>query len=77
MSEILVAARNDPDGEESPLAQLIGKLSGYAAVAQEKTMDAVNSWRAEIAELKGFHKWQLGFLWVVIALLLVVLLWER
>ncbi|TIQ41814.1 MAG: hypothetical protein E5X49_16810 [Mesorhizobium sp.] len=73
LSEILVAAQNDPDGEESTLAQVIGKLSGYATVAQEKTMDAVNSWKAEFAELKGFHKWQLGLLWVVIALLLAVL----
>ena len=73
LSEILVAAQNDPDREGSPLVQVIGNLSGYVTVAQEKTMDAVNSGKTEFAEMKGLHKRQLGLLWVVIALLPVLL----
>ena len=72
LSDFLITARGVADGEESKLAQALGKLSGHAAVAQEKTLEAVNSVKSELAQLKRSHNRQRVLFWIVIGLLVVL-----
>lgn len=74
LTDLLATARGEPDEEESKLAQALGKLSGHATVAQEKTLESVNSLKAELAELREAINRQRLLNWIVIGLLLVVLL---
>lgn len=73
LSDLLATARGEPDEEESKLAQALGKLSGHATVAQEKTLESVNSTKAALAELRHAHDRQRIFTWIVIGLLVTLL----
>jgi hypothetical protein len=73
LADLLAAAHDEPEGEESKLAKAFGKLSVHATVAQEKTLEAVNSVKAELTELRRSHNRQRGLFWAVIGLLIVLL----
>lgn len=73
LTDLLATARGEPDEEESKLAQALGKLSGHATVAQEKTLESVNSLKAELAELREAISRKRLLYWIVIGLLLVLL----
>ncbi len=73
LAALLAAARDEFGGEESKLAQAIDNLSGHATAAQEKTLEAVNTMKNEIVELRQAHNRQRFFMWVVIALLFTLL----
>jgi hypothetical protein len=77
LSDLLATARGEPDGEDSKLAQAPGKLSGHATVAQEKTLEAATSMKAELAELRQAHNRQRLFSWIVIGLLVALLFFGR
>jgi len=69
----LSTAQDEPDGRGSKLAQALGKISGHATAAQEKTFDAVNSMKAELAKLRHALNRQRLFSWIVIGLLVLLL----
>jgi hypothetical protein len=69
LADLFVTARDEPGGKESKLAQALGKLSVHATVAQEKTLEAVNSLKADLADLSRSHHRQRVFAWIVIGLL--------
>jgi hypothetical protein len=69
LADFFAAVRNESEEEGSKLAQALGKLSMHATVAQERTLEAVNSVKAELAELRRSHNRQRVFAWVVIGLL--------
>jgi hypothetical protein len=73
LADLFAAARDEPEGEESKLAQALGKLSVHATVAQERTLDALNSVKAELADLSRSLNRQRAFFWAVIGLLIVML----
>jgi len=73
MVELLSKAQDEPEGEESEFTRAFGKLSEHATVAQEETLEAVISMKAELAELRRAHNRQRLFSWIVIGLLVVLL----
>ena len=73
LSELLSTEQDEPDEEGSEIAQALDKLSGHATAAQSETLDAVESMKAELAELRHAHSRQRLFSWVVIGLLVVLL----
>lgn len=73
LSDLLATAHGEPDEEESRLSQAVGKLSGHTTVAQNKTLEAVNSTKGELANLRQAHSRQRLLSWIVIGLLLVLL----
>lgn len=73
LSDLLAAVGSEPDGEESKIAQALGKLSGHVTLAQEKTLEGVKSVKAELADVKQAHGRQRLLSWIVIGLLLVLL----
>jgi hypothetical protein len=69
LADLVVTAQDEPEGEESKLAEALGKLSGHATVTQEKTLEAVNSLKAEFTEFRRSHN---RLAWIVIGLLMVL-----
>ena len=64
-------AMDVPEGGESKLGQALGKLS--ATVAQERTLEAVHSLKAELADLNRSHSRQRALFWVVVGLVVALL----
>jgi hypothetical protein len=72
LADLLATIHNNP-GEEPKLSQALGKLSVHATVVQEKTLDAVNSVKAELAQLSRSQHRQRVISWTVIGLLVAML----
>ena len=69
LADLFAAVQDEPGEEGSKLAQALSKLSVHATVAQERTLEALNSVKTELAELRRSHDRQRVFAWVVIGLL--------
>lgn len=68
LAELFATVGDEPGEEGSKLAQALGKLSVHATLAQERTLEAMNSLKAELGELRRSHDRQRVFAWVVIGL---------
>ena len=77
LSDLLATARGETEEEESRLAPTLGNLVGHATVAQERTLEAVNSIKVELAEIRQTHNRQRLFSWIVIGLLVVLIFVRR
>jgi hypothetical protein len=77
LTKFFTDAQYGSDSETSPLAEVLSKLGGYLAVAQERTLEAVNSLKTELTELRRIQGQQHIILWVVIAILVVLLMVSR
>jgi hypothetical protein len=73
LADLLAAAHGETEEGESKLARALGKLSVHATVAQEKTLEAVNSVKAELAQLSRSQRRQRATVWTVIGLLFAFL----
>jgi hypothetical protein len=73
LADLLATAHGETDDGKSKLAQALGRLGVHATVAQEKTLEAVNSVKAELAPLSRSQRRQRAIVWSVIGLLFVFL----
>ena len=73
LADLLATAHGETEEGESKLAQALGRLGVHATVAQEKTLEAVNSVKAELAQLSCSQCRQRAISWTVMGLLVVLL----
>ena len=77
LSDLLATARDESGGDDSKIAEALGKLSTHATVAQEELLQAANSTRAELDALKRVYDRQRILTWAVVGLLVILLFVKR
>jgi hypothetical protein len=73
LADLLATIDGETQGGESKLSQALGKLSVHATLAQEKTLEAVISVKAQLAQLSRSQRRQRAIVWTVTGLLFALL----